>query len=181
MASDPDIDPAALWSHHITTKQLSTQSTSSTCYPYSPSIASTASSSCESVFSIDAPSSQSSEASSDAWSNSDRSSWLENVFASDHYPAQQNAPVVTTTNELNSTHFAPQCAEGVAPISRQHPRRTQRLSSYESQCPRPPPSLVRQSERKDSFVDSLVGKLTYRKIRREIANDSASPKTPQHR
>lgn len=181
MASDPDIDSPAHWSHHITTKQLSTRPTSSTCYPYSPSVASTASSSCESVFSIDAPSSQSSEASSDAWSSSERSSWLENAYTSNYYPTQQDAEIVTATNDLYSTQPAQPSTEGVAPIPRQHPRRTQRLSSYESQCPKPPPSLVRQSERKDSFVDSLVGKLTWRKIRGEIADDSACSKTPQHR
>lgn len=160
MASDPDINPPAHWSHHTTTKQLNTQPTSSTCYPYSPSVASTASSSCESVFSIDAPSSQSSEASSDAWSSEERSSWLENVYALNHYPASQDAQVVAATEDLYSSRPAQQNTEGVAPAARQHPRRTQRLSSYESQCPRPPPSLVRQSDRKDSFVDSLVGKLT---------------------
>ena len=53
------------------------------------------------------------------------------------------------------------------PEARKHPRRTQRFDSHESEdgkvttvCPRPPPPLVRQSERKDNFVDSLVGKLT---------------------
>lgn len=55
----------------------------------------------------------------------------------------------------------------IAPEARKHPRRTQRLTSCESQDgkttttgPRPPATLVRQSDRKDNFVDSLVGKLT---------------------
>lgn len=51
------------------------------------------------------------------------------------------------------------------PLScRQNPRRTQRSSCTGSsngtkQPTRPPPQLVRQCERKDSFVDSLVGEL----------------------
>lgn len=41
---------------------------------------------------------------------------------------------------------------------RQNPRRTQRpLNGTDLPRPRPPPQLVRQCERKDSFVDSLVG------------------------
>ena len=46
--------------------------------------------------------------------------------------------------------------------SRQNPRRTQRQSSGSQS--RPPPQLVRQSERKDVFVDSLVGKLEMNKV-----------------
>ena len=48
---------------------------------------------------------------------------------------------------------------------RQNPRRTQRASrtgssnGTEQSESRPPPQLVRQCERKDSFVDSLVGEL----------------------
>ena len=50
---------------------------------------------------------------------------------------------------------------------RQNPRRTQRASrtgssnGIEQSESRPPPQLVRQCERKDSFVDSLVGELEW--------------------
>ena len=43
------------------------------------------------------------------------------------------------------------------PALRQNRRRTIRPGP--AACPRPPPALVRQSDRKLSFVDSLVGKL----------------------
>jgi hypothetical protein len=48
--------------------------------------------------------------------------------------------------------------DGVVPSElRTHPRRT---NSYASSAPsaRPPPCLLRQSERKVNFVDNLVGK-----------------------
>ena len=165
MASDPDLDASASWPHHISTKD----------YPYSPSLASTASSSSSSVFSLDAPSSQSSVSSSAGWSSSAWNSENENehqYFTSRHI-SQQNTTSssedeVIITSQLPS-RLQPQNsgAEAIAPKSRQHPRRTQCLNSFESQdgkgvlsCSRPPPSLVRQSERKENFVDSLVGKLT---------------------
>ncbi len=165
MAGDPDLDASASWPHHISSKD----------YPYSPSLASTASSSSSSVFSLDAPSSQSSVSSSAGWSSSAWNSENENenqYFTSRHISQQNNTS--SSDEEIIITSYLP-CsqiraqlpAEAVALKSRQHPRRTQRLNSYESQdgkivssCPRPPPSLVRQSERKENFVDSLVGKLT---------------------
>lgn len=186
MASDPDLDASVHWSNNTIPNKNTTHPTSSIHYPYSPSTASIASSSSESAFSIDAPSSHSSEASSDAWSSSsNRASWIEDSYVSSHFRAQQPEEVVITTYDPSSINRAQQNVQGVADVTRQHPRRTQRLSSYRSQdgqttaaCPRPPPSLVRQSERKDNFVDSLVGKLTCWKLRKErIADDFARPKT----
>jgi hypothetical protein len=50
----------------------------------------------------------------------------------------------------------------VPPELRKHPRRTSnhvsQSNGVSSACPRPPPSLVRQCERKVNFVDNLVGK-----------------------
>ena len=163
MACGPDINEAARWPHHINI----TQTSKVTC-PYSPSIASTASSSSDSVFSVDAPSSQSS-ASSDSWSSSsDRSSWISET--EDTYFRSRDSLVQPAEEFVSTIVSAYGAANIVPPIpseSRQHPRRTQRLNSSESQdgksgipCVRPPPSLVRQSDRKDNFVDSLVGKLT---------------------
>ena len=165
MAGDSDIDASASWPHYPQTKD----------YPYSPSLASTASSSSSSVFSLDAPSSQSSASSSAGWSSSAWNSENENET---HYFTNRHISRQSTSNlsdEEVITSYLP-CAqaqahpptEAVTLTSRQHPRRTQRLNSCESQdgkfvssCPRPPPSLVRQSERKENFVDSLVGKLTF--------------------
>ena len=165
MAGDPELDASASWPHHISTKN----------YPYSPSLASTASSSSSSVFSLDAPSSQSSVSSSVGWSSSAWNSGDENENHdfTGHHVSRRSTTSSSDEEEVVITSYLPPrprpqlCAEAVAPGSRQHPRRTQCLNSYESQngkisssCPRPPPSLVRQSERKENFVDSLVGKLT---------------------
>ena len=163
MAVHPYLDASAPWPHHTSTKD----------YPYSPSLASAASSSSSSVFSLDAPSSQSSVPSSAGWSSSTWNSENESdQYFTSRYTSQKDTASspdeeVVINSYLPSRSRPQSCAEAVAPESRQHPRRTQRLNSYESQdgkipslCPRPPPSLVRQSERKENFVDSLVGKLT---------------------
>ena len=163
MATEPDIDQSAPWPQRSSTKN----------YPYSPSCESTASSSTSSLFSIDAPSSQSSVSStSGGWSSS---GWIhehEAHYYSGHQSLQssETSPnddaAIPTYSQSHTSRVQPP-TEVVAPQSRQHPRRTQRLNSCESQdgknthmCPRAPPPLVRQSERKDNFVDSLVGKLT---------------------
>ncbi len=147
-------------------------------HPYNPATSSPASSSSSSVFSIDAPSSKSSAPSSSTdllnavWENESDVSYF-----SSRYHHQQIIPTSSTEAGIISTcptkRAAPraqpprQLSEAVAPESRQHPRRTQRLTEVDPQkggstasCPRPPPSLIRQCERKDNFVDSLVGKLT---------------------
>ncbi len=144
---------------------------------YDLSISSPASSSTSSVFSIDAPSSYSSAPSS---STDSLNAICENdsgaSYFSSHYHHQQVIPI---SAEAARTTLCPpkrpaprvqparQLSEAVVPESRQHPRRTQRLTEVDphksgstASCPRPPPSLIRQCERKDNFVDSLVGKLT---------------------
>ena len=172
MAVHPYLDASVPWPHHTSTKD----------YPYSPSLASAASSSSSSVFSLDAPSSQSSVPSSAGWSSSAWNS--ENESDNQYFTsrcASQKDTASSPDEEAVITSYLPSrsrprsCAEAVAPESRQHPRRTQRLNSHESQdgkisslCPRPPPSLVRQSERKENFVDSLVGKLTLDTLGRRI-------------
>lgn len=169
MAIDTDLDASASRPLHISTKNC----------PYSPSLASTASSSSSSVFSLDAPSSQSSVSSAAGWSSS---AWNSENESENQYFTSRHVSQQSTTSSSEEDFIHTSClagsrpraqlpAEAVALESRQHPRRTQRLNSYESQdgkivssCPRPPPSLVRQSERKENFVDSLVGKLTCRII-----------------
>ena len=142
--------------------------------PYSPSSASTTSSTSSSVFSVDAPSSQSSVSCSsvDDWASSAYQNEHENPNVNGLQPLQRQDSA--SSDEDNNTPYSanlasrPQLPGTSAPSSRQHPRRTQRLNSYDSQhgkqiiqYPPPPPSLVRQSERKDNFVESLVGKLTW--------------------
>ena len=167
MAGDPGIVDCAPWPHHIDhARPVNTTS------PYSPSTASTPSSSSDSVFSVDAPSSQSSEASSDTWSNLADQPWSnepENAFIhTDNLTQQINEQVNRISYNSCSTYQTLTSIQAVAQESRQHPRRTQRLNTPGSRDgklgarPRPPPTLVRQSDRKDNFVDSLVGKLTCR-------------------
>lgn len=80
-----------------------------------------------------------------------------------------NAGVLSTSNRNVCPAPCKQpSTEVLAPEVRKHPRRTQQLNPLDTQagtttaaCSRIPPPLVRQSERKDNFVDSLVGKLSY--------------------
>ena len=179
MASDPDLDGSAHWPHYINHTET-----------YSPSNASTASSSSDSVFSVDAPSSQSS-VTSEVWSNSsERSSWINETevqfFGSRDGTLQASEEHISTNRSSCSIYQALKSVQPVALESRQHPRRTHRFNSSESQdgqtgasCPRPPPSLVRQSERKDNFVDSLVGKLINVATRGEyLLTKPTTSKTP---
>ncbi|CAG7944207.1 unnamed protein product [Penicillium salamii] len=108
-------------------------------HPYASSISSSASSSSSSVFSLDCVSSSISSTST----NPVDVIWEEGQG--------RNAGAVPRT----VSKAAPK-ADGVVPSElRTHPRRT---NSYASSAPsaRPPPCLLRQSERKVNFVDNLV-------------------------
>ena len=165
MAADPDIDRSAPWSNQILKSYLNSPSATST---YSIRSSSTNTS----TFSLDAPSSQSSVLSSSLTGFTSCQEWnSENGIAWSGCPTERpNTAVKDQGSTTPGTFFLQQRIQfyaqaAVAPESSQHPRRTQRLNSTETddgktiQCPRPPPSLVRQSERKHTFVDSLVGKL----------------------
>ncbi|TID16024.1 hypothetical protein E2P81_ATG08885 [Venturia nashicola] len=103
-----------------------------TSYPYQSSISSSASSSSSSVFSVDATSSQTSEISNYTSSGSLSVSW-------DSDDAAKRLP------SLKACELAPIIEQ------RSHPRRSS------ISIARPPPTLVRQCERKGQFVDCLVG------------------------
>lgn len=163
MAADLDIDRSAPWTSQILKSYLNSPSTASI---YSNRSSSTNTS----AFSLDAPSSQSSVSSSSLTGLTSCQEWSnENEIAWSGCPTERpNTAVKDQGSPAPGTFFLPpnqSYAQVVAPESRQNPRRTQRLSSTETDdgktilCPRPPPSLVRQSERKITFVDSLVGKL----------------------
>ncbi|KAL9096805.1 MAG: hypothetical protein Q9163_006404 [Psora crenata] len=159
MAADPDVDTASPWPVQILAN-----------YPRSPSATSTKSNSSasSSVFSVDAPSSQSSV----AWTSVGWSSWHNEIepphsgqVASEIHQPNNYMPKENLC--LNGLKSLPPPQPCVAPEARQHPRRTQRVTSTGSQdgtsatlCHRPPPTLVRQSERKINFVDSLVDTTT---------------------
>ena len=130
-------------------------------HPYASSSASSASSSSSSVFSLDGVSSQTSISSS----GSVDVIW-ENESSNDSNPSGRGL--------VNSSDSISHCSRGVrgaalkvadaaVPLElRQNPRRTGHAATTNgtssSACARPPPSLVRQCERKVHFVDNLVGK-----------------------
>lgn len=127
---------------------------------YAHSLASSPTSSTSSIFSFDAPSSQSSVSStSSSWDSENETPSLNQAVPHQHsiYTA------VTAVQDFKPTIVQIDPANAVASESRQHPRRTQPPAQpngpLANTVPRPPPSLVRQSDRKDNFVESLVGKL----------------------
>lgn len=148
-------------------------------HPYASSISSSASSSTSSVFSVDAASSQVSSSSSST-SSSVHIGWeTDDIWSSSRTRAHVSG---NDTNAVNSNIFAPisrvsthpryqppKCqdlaTERILPPlrtdlplpaeQRQHPRRSSTTINN-----RPPPALVRQSERKVNFVDCLVDSAT---------------------
>lgn len=127
-------------------------------HPYASSISSSASSSSSSIFSLDGVSSQS--AISSTSTNPIDVIW-ENESAS-----QTGGRGLSHSSESSSrclrpliNGLAPKVTDApVPPELRKHPRRTTNyvVQSNGVPCVRPPPCLVRQSERKVNFVDSLV-------------------------
>ena len=121
------------------------------------------------IFSPTATSSQSSVLSSSASSSS--GGWdNDSYFTTRHVtPPQCNYPPRVCISRTEHSIHLPNVVQpsiGCAfPEQRQHPRRTQPsaegCSGSGAPYPRPPPSLIRQSERKENFVDSLVGKLIH--------------------
>ncbi|KAL4794908.1 hypothetical protein BDV19DRAFT_389800 [Aspergillus venezuelensis] len=120
-------------------------------HPYASSISSSASSSSSSVFSLDAVSTQSSISSSSTSS-------VDVIWENEgEYPSG---------GRLGAAGGVRGCFRGTAPTTaddavppelRKHPRRTSSsLQSTGASCTRPPPCLLRQSERKVNFVDNLV-------------------------
>jgi hypothetical protein len=121
--------------------------------PYNPSIASSASSSSSSVWS--SVSSQSSETSDDSSVHSTNISADSEISDSYCYSSQPSYQPTSCDQGIAPTICWPNSAnDSVIPEHRPNPRRTSAASR--SGCP---PSLVRQSDRKVNFVDSLVGKI----------------------
>ncbi|KAL4997066.1 hypothetical protein BDV10DRAFT_98652 [Aspergillus recurvatus] len=129
----------------------SIQFKASYAHPYASSISSSASSSSSSVFSLDAVSSQSSLSSSSASSG--------DVIWENEGEHRAGGRVGTTGGVRGCFRgSAPTAADvAVPPELRKHPRRTNSgLQPSGVPGPRPPPCLLRQSERKVNFVDNLV-------------------------
>ena len=140
-------------------------SSSDTNGPYEPSIASSASSSQVSVFSDPLPSSQSSVATSvsdDFRITHDDARERDRLCAQVQLREQSKVSYVRVEevsvfgNSLRDSNNDPALSyAGVTAVpasQRQHPRR---CSGFKNQKP---PPLVRQRDRKISFVDNLVGK-----------------------
>lgn len=125
--------------------------------PYSSSIASSASSSSASVWSD--VSSQTSDDSSVTGPPSDSETSESYCYTSQPAPSFTAANTVCETNTSVAPYWQKhQLPAEVPSEQRQHPRRTSVGSTSRTGCP---PSLVRQCDRKVSFVDSLVGKRHY--------------------
>ncbi|KAL9578382.1 MAG: hypothetical protein Q9212_005753 [Teloschistes hypoglaucus] len=128
--------------------------------PDTLSVASSAASSTSSVFSLDAPSSQGSVSStSTSWENENDNTFL--IYQAD---SRLTTAAITAHNssetlrDIKPLPISSHSVNRVAPEARRHPRRTQiQITCY---GPRGPPSLVRQSERKDNFVEGLVDTTT---------------------
>lgn len=130
----------------------SIQFKASYAHPYASSISSSASSSSSSVFSLDAVSTQSSTSSSSTSS-------VDVIW--------ENEGEYQAGGRLGTTGGVRGCLRGIAPTAadaavppelRKHPRRTNSgLQPSGVSGARPPPCLLRQSERKVNFVDNLVG------------------------
>lgn len=129
-------------------------------HPYSSSVGSSASSSSSSIFSLDCVSIQSSISSSSTtavdviWENESGESSGRGL------PHSDNASHCLQNSLRGAASKVTECP--VPPELRRHPRRTAcptaTSNGTSTSCPRLPPPLVRQCDRKVNFVDSLVGK-----------------------
>jgi hypothetical protein len=129
-------------------------------FPYAISIASSASSSSSSVFSLDGVSSQSSISSTSTgsvdviWENGSSGSECQQAGRG----TQNSSDLNSFVPRQNVGGVAAKVADTAVPLElRQNSRRTNQ-NGCSSTGPKPPPTLVRQCERKVSFVDNLVGK-----------------------
>ncbi|KAL8716186.1 MAG: hypothetical protein Q9220_000091 [cf. Caloplaca sp. 1 TL-2023] len=152
-----DIDAPAHSSLHISTEYHDDSDS------HSITSSSSDSSSTYSVFSLDAPSSQSSISSTaSSWEGESDSAYLSDPPTTQQPASYAAAYGITITSHQPKPKIVHlQHSNPVASECRQHPRRTQPQASANgcaaSIGPRPPPALVRQSERKENFVESLVG------------------------
>lgn len=126
-------------------------------HPYASSVSSSASSSSSSVFSLDGVSAAQSAISSASTNPVDV------IWENEGESLPSRPPLVShgSQGSLRGSIAAKPGDTAVAPELRKHPRRTNNyfVQSNGVTCTRPPPCLMRQSERKVNFVDNLVGEL----------------------
>ena len=123
-------------------------------HPYAPSLSSSASSSSSSIFSLDGVSSQSSISST---STNPVDLVSEGECCRHAAPNSTNEAGPRCLRSVISGGITKPTDNAVPPEQRRHGRRTNGLVAQSSSCLRPPPCLVRQSQRKVNFVDNLVG------------------------
>ena len=142
-------------------------------YSYECLSASPVCSSSSSIFSQDDRSTQSSAPSSSKsflnvpWDSEPSATYANELLKAQ--PRDAEATQVSIQPLLQNTIVCATQADCQVPKElRQHPRRTQPTTQVSSDseaplsnCIRPPPPLVRQCDRKDNFVESLVGELTF--------------------
>lgn len=125
-------------------------------HPYASSVSS-ASSSSSSVFSLDGVSAAQSAISSAS------TNLVDVIWENEGESLPSRPPLVShgSQGSLRGNIAAKPADTAVAPELRKHPRRTNNyfVQSNGVTCTRPPPCLMRQSERKVNFVDNLVGEL----------------------
>ena len=145
-------------------------------HPYEYSSASSVSSSSSSIFSQDDRSSQSSAPSSSKsflnvpWDSEPSGTYANELLKVQPYDAEALQTSIQPQSQT-ATACTVQADCQVPKELRQHPRRTQLTTQVSSDgeapsssCIRPPPPLVRQCDRKDNFVENLVGELTFFEI-----------------
>ncbi|GFF24653.1 G1/S-specific cyclin pas1 [Aspergillus udagawae] len=122
-------------------------------HPYASSISSSASSSSSSVFSLDCVSNQSSISSTST-------NPVDVIWENDgEYQVAGRILTSATSSHGGVRGVLPKATDAaVAPELRRHPRRTNSCMAQSSgvSSARPPPCLLRQSDRKVNFVDNLV-------------------------
>ncbi|KAJ5699124.1 hypothetical protein N7462_001129 [Penicillium macrosclerotiorum] len=122
-------------------------SKASHAHPYASSIASSASSSSSSVFSLDASQSSISSTATNP---------VDVIWEDGETPLGRTNPGGPACPRAFVKGLLPKADNGVVPPElRMHPRRTACVANNQAAA-RPPPCLLRQSERKVNFVDNLV-------------------------
>lgn len=145
-SAPPDMSGMDVLGLHISNPS---QSKASHAHPYASSISSSASSSSSSVFSLDGLSQSSISSTS--------TNPVDVIWENDGDSQLAGRNPSGTCPRAFAKGVPPKVDGAVPPELRMHPRRTNSVAAS-GPAARPPPCLLRQSERKVNFVDNLVGK-----------------------
>lgn len=145
-SAPPDMSGMDVLGLHISNPS---QSKPSHAHPYTSSISSSASSSSSSVFSLDGISQSSISSTS--------TNPVDVIWENDGDSQLAGRNPSGTCPRAFAKGSSVKADGAVPPELRVHPRRTSSVAASGAAA-RPPPCLLRQSERKVNFVDNLVGK-----------------------